>query len=103
MPVGRTEYNQVTTHGVGAGYAIHDLTATAGRLSLAKAKTYDLNPRTGTAWNAPLTANEVDLLEYNGPAELNSGGKIYAAALLLAHLRKIKTAAGTEALDANND
>ena len=46
IPVGSTEYTQVTGHGVGAGAAVHDLTANAGKLTLARAKCYDLDPRT---------------------------------------------------------
>ena len=46
MPVGSTEYNQVTARGVGAGFIVHDLTGAAGQLTLARAKTYDLDPRT---------------------------------------------------------
>ena len=49
MPVGSTEYNQVTAHGAGAGFVVHDLTGAAGQLTLARAKTYDLDPRTDGA------------------------------------------------------
>ena len=49
MPVGSTEYQQVTAHGVGAGFVVHDLTDDAGKLTLARAKCYDLDPRTNGA------------------------------------------------------
>ena len=47
LAVGSTPYTQVTAHGAGAGPRDYDLTNEAGKLALARAKTYDLNPRTG--------------------------------------------------------
>jgi hypothetical protein len=73
----------------------------AGKLALAKAKTYDLDPRTdGAAWNAVLTNAEVAILNHGN---LNNAQKVYQAGLLISHLRHIKTAGHNEALDVTND
>ena len=48
LPTGSMTYTQVTAHGAdGAGIRDYDLTGDAGKLALAHAKTYDLDPRTG--------------------------------------------------------
>ena len=47
LPVGSTTYTQVTAHGDGAGARDYDLTDNAGKLALAKAKCFDLDPRRG--------------------------------------------------------